>query len=107
MQTCGRLIQTYLIAAGLQQKLFNQISGAIGGSVSHEFMVITDTDAGENDVFYCDDCDYAANSNHAVSKLPQTIVEGNFEKTEIVDTPNTHSIEELCELFKYSCNNNF
>lgn len=82
---------------GLATKAVQSDSGAIGGSVSHEFMVITDTDAGENDVFYCDDCDYAANSNHAVSKLPQTIVEGNFEKTEIVDTPNTHSIEELCE----------
>lgn len=82
---------------GLATKAVQSDSGAIGGSVSHEFMVITDTDAGENDVFYCDDCDYAANSNHAVSKLPQTIVEGNFEKTEIVDTPNTHSIEELYE----------
>lgn len=82
---------------GLATKAVQSDSGAIGGSVSHEFMVITDTDAGENDVFYCDDCDYAANSNHAVSKLPQTVVEGNFEKTEIVDTPNTHSIEELCE----------
>ena len=82
---------------GLATKAVQSDSGAIGGSVSHECMVITDTDAGENDVFYCDDCDYAANSNHAVSKLPQTVVEGNFEKTEIVDTPNTHSIEELCE----------
>lgn len=85
---------------GLETKAVQSDSGAIGGSVSHEFMVITDTDAGENDVFYCDDCDYAANSNHAVSKLPQAIVEGNFDKAEIVDTPNTHSIEELCEYLK-------
>ena len=27
-------------------------SGAIGGSVSHEYMVLTDTAVGENDVFY-------------------------------------------------------
>ncbi|MDE6138094.1 MAG: proline--tRNA ligase, partial [Candidatus Gastranaerophilales bacterium] len=85
---------------GLDTKMVQSDSGAIGGSVSHEFMVITDTDAGENDVFYCEECDYAANSNHAVSNLPQTIVEGNFENTEIVDTPNTHSIEELCEYLK-------
>ena len=85
---------------GLETKAVQSDSGAIGGSVSHEFMVITDTDAGENDVFYCEDCDYAANSNHAVSKLPQAIVEGNFDKAEIVDTPNTHSIEELCEYLK-------
>jgi len=84
---------------GLETKAVQSDSGAIGGSVSHEFMVITDTDAGENDVFYCNDCDYSANSNHAVSKLPQATVDGKeyFKETKIVDTPNTHSIEELSE----------
>lgn len=81
---------------GLDTKAVQSDSGAIGGSVSHEFMVITDTDAGENDVFYCD-CDYAANSNHAVSELPETKIVGDYKKAEIIDTPNTHSIEELCE----------
>ena len=82
---------------GLNTKMVQSDSGAIGGSVSHEFMVITDTDAGENDVFYCDSCDYSANSNHAVSKLPTAKTVGDFTKAEIVDTPNTHTIEELCE----------
>jgi prolyl-tRNA synthetase len=84
---------------GLDTKAVQSDSGAIGGNVSHEFMVITDTDAGENDVFYCDDCDYSANSNHAVSKLPQAEVDGSkyFSKLEIIDTPNTHSIDELSE----------
>ena len=85
---------------GLNTKMVQSDSGAIGGSVSHEFMVITDTDAGENDVFYCDDCDYSANSNHAVSKLPEAKVVGDWTKAEIVDTPNTHSIDELCEFLK-------
>ncbi len=82
---------------GLNTKMVQSDSGAIGGSVSHEFMVITDTDSGENDVFYCDDCDYSANSNHAVSKLPPAVVEGDFKTAEVVDTPNTHSIDELSE----------
>ena len=82
---------------GLETKAVQSDSGAIGGSVSHEFMVITDTDAGENDVFYCNDCDYSANSNHAVSKLPEAKISGDWTKSEIVDTPNTHSIEELCD----------
>lgn len=81
---------------GLETKAVQSDSGAIGGSVSHEFMVITDTDAGENDVFYCD-CDYAANSNHAISNLPEAKISGDWTKAEIVDTPNTHSIEELCD----------
>ena len=82
---------------GLETKAVQSDSGAIGGSVSHEFMVITDTDAGENDVFYCNDCDYSANSNHAVSKLPEAKISGDWTKSEIVNTPNTHSIEELCD----------
>ena len=80
---------------GLDTKAVQSDSGAIGGSVSHEFMVITDTDAGENDVFYCDNCDYSANSNHAVSNLPGVNVTGNWQKAEIIDTPNVGSIEEL------------
>ncbi|MBR1373372.1 proline--tRNA ligase [bacterium] len=85
---------------GLETKAVQSDSGAIGGSVSHEFMVITDTDAGENDVFYCDDCNYAANSNHATSKLPFAKISGDWTEAKIVDTPNTHSIEELCEFLK-------
>lgn len=84
---------------GLPTKMVQSDSGAIGGSVSHEFMVITDTDAGENDVFYCE-CDYSANSNHAVSKLPQAVVDGKeagITEKKIIDTPNTKTIEELSE----------
>lgn len=82
---------------GLPTKMVQSDSGAIGGNVSHEFMVITDTDAGENDVFYCE-CDYSANSNHAVSKLPQAVVDGaecGLTEKKVIDTPNTKTIEEL------------
>ena len=88
---------------GLPTKMVQSDSGAIGGSVSHEFMVITDTDAGENDVFYCDDCDYSANSNHAVSKLPNADTDGNkygYNEKKVVDTPNTFSIEDICGFLK-------
>ena len=82
---------------GLDTKMVQSDSGAIGGSVSHEFMVITDTDAGENDVFYCNSCDYSANSNHAISNLAPAVVDGReyFQETKVIDTPQTHSIEEL------------
>lgn len=85
---------------GLETKMVQSDTGAIGGSVSHEFMVITTTDAGENDVFYCEKCDYAANSDHAVSKLPTVNTDGGFSKAEIIDTPNTKTIEELAEFLK-------
>ena len=96
-QNMARAYTRIFKRCGLDTKMVQSDSGAIGGSVSHEFMVITDTDAGENDVFYCNSCDYSANSNHAVSKLPQVNTIGKWEKSEIIDTPNTHSIEELCE----------
>lgn len=85
---------------GLATKVVQSDSGAIGGNVSHEYMVVIDTDAGENDVFFCDKCDYAANAERATSKLPQAQTDGGFAKAEIIDTPNTKSIEELSEFLK-------
>ena len=87
---------------GLETKMVQSDSGAIGGSVSHEFMVVCDSEnnAGENDVFYCEKCNYSANSNHAISILPQAVTDGGFEKAEIVDTPNCKTIEELAAFLK-------
>ena len=86
---------------GLETKMVQSDSGAIGGSVSHEFMVLvneeSENNAGENDVFYCTKCGYSANSNHAVSVLNPAVTEGKFKKAEIVNTPNAHSIEELAK----------
>ena len=83
---------------GLETKPVQSDSGAIGGNVSHEYMVITQTDSGENDVFYCNDCNYAANSNHAVSVLQEAKTTGDWEKAEKVSTPNAKTIKELAEL---------
>lgn len=84
---------------GLETKMVQSDSGAIGGSVSHEFMVLVneeaENNAGENDVFYCTNCGYSANSNHAVSDLPSVQTEGKYFEAKITETPNTHSIEEL------------
>lgn len=86
---------------GLETKMVQSDSGAIGGSVSHEFMVLVneeaENNAGENDVFYCTNCGYSANSNHAVSVLPSVQTEGKYFEAKITETPNTHSIEELSQ----------
>ena len=86
---------------GLETKMVQSDSGAIGGSVSHEFMVLVneeaENNAGENDVFYCTNCGYSANSNHAVSVLPSVQTEGKYFDAKITETPNTHSIEELSQ----------
>lgn len=85
---------------GLETKMVQSDTGAIGGSVSHEFMVITTTDSGENDVFYCEKCDYAANSDHAESILPQVNTDGGFSSPSVIDTPAVKSIEELSAFLK-------
>ena len=89
---------------GLETKMVQSDSGAIGGSVSHEFMVLVneeaENNAGENDVFYCTKCGYSANSNHAVSVLKNVETDGKYTKAEIIDTPNTHSIDELANFLK-------
>lgn len=85
---------------GLDTKVVQSDSGAIGGNVSHEYMVVIDTDAGENDVFFCDKCDYAANSERAASKMSRAVTDGGFGEAKIIDTPNTKTIEELTELLK-------
>ena len=48
----------------------------------------------------CTKCGYSANSNHAVSVLNSVETDGKFAKAEIIDTPNTHTIEELAEFLK-------
>lgn len=78
---------------GLEAKMVQSDTGAIGGSIGHEFMVITTTDSGENDVFYCNSCDYAANSDVTESKLLPAVTDGGYNKPEIIDTPNTKTID--------------
>jgi prolyl-tRNA synthetase len=80
---------------GLETRMVRSDSGAIGGSVSHEFMVLTQTDSGENDVLYCDHCEYATNTNHGTSKMLPAKIDGDFGKAQIIETPNTKTIEEL------------
>ncbi len=87
------------IRCGLDTKMVRSDSGAIGGDVSHEYMVLTETDCGENDVVFCVECDYAGNTNRAESILPKCKTDGEFKESNIVDTPNVKSIEELTKFF--------
>ena len=72
-------------------------SGAIGGSGTHEFMVIADS--GEAAIVYCPSCDYAANVEKAELKAI-VMPEEQLEALTIVDTPGTRSIEAITKLLK-------
>ena len=90
---------------GLETKAVQSDSGAIGGKVSHEFMVLTETQTGEDDVFYCKSCDYSANSNHAISILNEEETTTSFTEEKIVDTPNIKTIKDLAEFLNVNENN--
>ncbi|MBK8190725.1 MAG: proline--tRNA ligase [Vampirovibrionales bacterium] len=88
---------------GLETVMVRSDSGAIGGSVSHEFMVLTriapgEPESGENVVFYTDDYGYAANADRAESILPPALTDGSalFATEQEVETPNCDTIEALC-----------
>lgn len=69
-------------------------SGAIGGSGSHEFEVLTDS--GEADIVYCENCDFAANIE-AVDPLTVKCDVHNDKEKELVETPGQHTIEMVCD----------
>jgi prolyl-tRNA synthetase len=82
---------------GVEFRAVDADSGAIGGSGSQEFMVLAD--AGEDDVLYTEDGKYAANVEKAES-LPADAVPSPFKTYEKRHTPNTETIEKLCQVLK-------
>lgn len=80
---------------GLNYRMVAADSGAMGGTSSAEFQVLTST--GEDAMVACSSCDYAANLEVAVvsaAALP-TVVPQAMLPVEIVATPNARSIEEV------------
>jgi prolyl-tRNA synthetase len=84
---------------GLAFRAVQADSGAIGGSGSQEFMVLAE--AGEDEVLYTEDGQYAANVEKAVS-LPTNPEPSLFSSYEKRETPGTETIETLCQFLKCS-----
>ena len=80
---------------GLDFRVVEADSGAIGGSGSREFMVLADT--GEDDIVVCSECNYAANIEVATRKHEKRENPVKTEEVEEVYTPDKKSIEEVCE----------
>lgn len=77
---------------GLKFRPVEADAGAIGGSGTHEFMVIAE--AGEATIVYCDSCNYAANIERAESKLAAVAAE-IAQPMEKVATPEQKTIEDV------------
>lgn len=81
---------------GLTTRLVESDSGAIGGSTSHEFMVVVETDAGENLLLFCHHCDYAANVERADSLIEFPIGREEADQpAQVVATPGVKTIDAL------------
>jgi prolyl-tRNA synthetase len=79
---------------GLTYRPVSADSGSIGGSSSHEFHVLADS--GEDAIAFSNESDYAANIEMAEAISTRQRAAAGREK-QLVDTPNQHSIEEVCE----------
>ncbi|MNX11250.1 Proline--tRNA ligase [compost metagenome] len=90
---------------GLMTRMVESDVGAIGGSAAHEFMVVVETAGGENDLLFCDACDYAANVERAESSLDVKHLAAKLPPEELqplqkVSTPGTKTIEQLSAFLK-------
>ncbi len=69
-------------------------SGMMGGSISHEFMLLTPI--GEDSIAICSECDYRANMEAAESIIHNDR-DVTSEELILVHTPGIHTIEDICE----------
>jgi len=69
-------------------------AGSMGGWGTLEFMLVTPD--GEDTLFLCSRCDYAANAECATSPPPAPASPPADGKPTLVETPNARTVEEVC-----------
>ena len=82
---------------GIDYTVVKADTGAMGGLLSEEFQAVTDI--GEDTLVLCENCDFSSN----LEITPCIDNEKNREeekKLEMVATPNSHTIEEVCNYLK-------
>jgi len=87
---------------GLRFRPVEADSGSIGGSFSHEFMVLAES--GEDAIAFCEKCNYAANLEKAEIARPEKAapVASDRPALESVETPNVRTIEEVSAFLNVS-----
>jgi len=98
------LDQTYQLMYDTYSRIFTRLglefrpvqadSGAIGGSVSHEFHVLADS--GEDAIAFSSSGEYAANIERAEAVAPAGERPAPAAAMTTVETPGQHSIEDVC-----------
>lgn len=75
-------------------------SGMMGGSVSHEFMLLTDI--GEDSIAVCTNCDYRANIEAADCIYDNDASNETLKEKELIPTPGCISIEDVANFLNIS-----
>ncbi|MDT8442270.1 MAG: proline--tRNA ligase [Desulfuromonadales bacterium] len=78
---------------GLNFRAVEADTGNIGGTSSHEFMVLAES--GEDAIVSCDSCDYAANVEKAELRPVEAMAAAGQAELTLVDTPGRKTIEEV------------
>ncbi|WP_136798048.1 proline--tRNA ligase [Desulfosediminicola ganghwensis] len=94
----GKMYEAYkriFTRCGLEFRAVQADSGAIGGSFSHEFMVLADT--GEDTIVVCKSCEYAANMEKAEVKPAEAKNDEPLLDLEKVETPGKRKVNAVCE----------
>jgi prolyl-tRNA synthetase len=98
------MVQAYkriFTRCGLRFRPVEADTGAIGGSLSHEFQVLAES--GEDAIVSCDHCDYAANVEQAEVRVPRPAGRDIAEeppKLERVATPGKKTVAEVAAFLK-------
>ena len=100
-QRCYKAYERIFARVGVPEVVaIESDSGMMGGSLSHEFMLLTPI--GEDSIVTCSECDYKANMEAAecvVKNAPEE--EKPLEK---IHTPGQKTIEEVCAYLKLPVN---
>jgi prolyl-tRNA synthetase len=95
-ETYNRIFQRL----GLRFRAVLADSGNIGGKLSHEFHVLAES--GEDTIAYCNNSDYAANIELATTITPKHSQNTSGPEMELIETPDTTTIENLCSKLSIS-----
>ncbi len=85
---------------GLKFRAVIADSGSIGGAGSHEFHVLADS--GEDAIAFSTQSEYAANVEKAHALMPTQHRGAATQTLTLIDTPNQHSIEDICAFLTVS-----
>ncbi len=102
-QTYEEMFATYtriFERLGLKFRAVQADGGNIGAGTSHEFHVLADS--GEDQIVFTEEGSYAANIELAEAPIPEGERDDPKATLKSVDTPDQHSIEELCQFLNIS-----